>query len=363
MAWKIKDAIHLEIGQPDFTTPDHIVDATCKYVKDGYTKYTPNAGMDQLRQAVARYFERKTNVATSAENILVTPGAIFSIATAFLATLEFGDEVLLPNPGWPNYSMMASIIHAKPVFYSLKPQNNFFPDFDELEKLVSSGTKMILICSPSNPTGQVYDSELISRFMEFARKNDLYVLSDEIYSDIVFDNEHVSALSYDTDERTLIVSGMSKSYAMTGYRVGFTRARADYINLAAKLQEAFIACVSGFSQLASVEGLEGPQECVQEMRIAYKKRRDLALEILKKNNLYQYTPGGAFYLLIDISSTGMNSTEFAYHLLEEKKVAVAPGSTFGSISQNHIRISFASSEDNIKEGLQRICEMIEENKR
>jgi aspartate/methionine/tyrosine aminotransferase len=362
MACKIENVIHLEIGQPDFATPDHIIDATCSYVKKGYTKYTPNAGMDRLRLAAARYFERKTKVATGIENILVTPGAIFSIASAFLAILESGDEVLLPDPGWPNYSMMASIIHAKPIFYNLKPQNNYLPDFSELKRLVSKRTKMILICSPSNPTGQVYNSELISKFMKFAREYDLFVLSDEIYSEIIFEGEHVSALSYDTDERTLIVSGMSKSYAMTGYRVGFTRARADYIDIAAKLQEAFIACVSGFSQLAAADGLDGPQECVQKMCIAYKKCRDLALGILKKNNLYQYTPGGAFYLLIDISSTGMNSQEFAYRLLEEKKVAVAPGSTFGNISKNHIRISFASSEDNIRMGVQRIVEMIKENK-
>lgn len=362
-SWGMKDVIHLEVGQPDFPTPDNIVEATCQYIKKGYTKYVPNAGMGELRQAVARYFEKKTGTKTGKQNILITPGAVFSIATAFLAVLEPGDDVLIPDPGWPNYSMTASIAHAKPIYYNLLPEFNFLPDIEEIEKLITPRTKILLICNPSNPTGQVYDSEIMERLLKIAQKHDLYVLSDEVYSEITFDKEFRSALSFDKDERTIIVSGMSKSYSMTGYRVGFTRARADYIKIAAKLQEAFVACVSGFSQLASVEGLEGSQDSVHKMCAAYKKRRDLVIEILKENNLYKYTPGGAFYLLIDISSTGMDSKEFAYRLLEEKKVAVAPGSTFGNVTKNYIRISFASSVGDIKRGLQKICEMIGDYKR
>ena len=245
----------------------------------------------------------------------------------------------------------------------MSSENNFLPDLEELERLVTPKTKLLVICNPSNPTGQVYDNKLIKGFLEFARQKDLYVLSDEIYSEFVYDCKHVSALSYDTDERTLIVSGMSKSYAMTGYRVGFTRARADYVELATKLQEAFVSCGTGFSQLASAVGLNGSQKAVQEMKEIYKCRRDLALDILKEYSLYSYTPKGAFYLLIDIASTGMDSMDFALKLLEEKKVAVAPGNTFGEMSKDHIRVSFASSEGNIQEGIKRICEMILKNKR
>jgi len=363
LAGQKKGIIHLEVGQPDFPTPEHIVEATCNYIHQGHTKYIPNAGMKELREAVAHYFEQKTKVKTNIENILITPGAVFSIATAFLSILEPGDEVLLPDPGWPNYRMSASIIHANPVYYKLSPENNFLPDLVELDELVTPRTKILLINSPSNPTGQVYNDELMWGLLEFAQKKDLYVLSDEVYGEFVYDGKYSSALSYDMDERTLIISGMSKSYSMTGYRVGFTRARADYVEIATKLQEAFVSCGTGFSQLASAEGLRGSQESVYEMRDIYKYRRDIALDILKEYGLYRYTPKGAFYLLIDISSTGMDSRDFAFRLLEEKKVAVAPGSTFGKISKDHIRISYASSEDSIRKGMERICEMILNNKK
>ncbi|MBI2505677.1 MAG: pyridoxal phosphate-dependent aminotransferase [Candidatus Latescibacteria bacterium] len=363
LAWQVEKTepvIHLEVGQPDFPTPAHVVEATCRYLREGHTKYVPNAGMDPLRRAAARYFERRTGVTTGPENILITPGAVMSVATAFMATLEPGEEVLLPDPGWPNYRMAIEVLHAKAVCYTLRPADQFLPDLDELEQLVSPRTRLLLLCNPSNPTGQVYDAALMQRLMAFADRRDLYVLSDEIYGDIVFDQPHASALSCDRAGRSLIISGMSKSYAMTGFRVGFTRARPEYIELAAKLQEPFVSCGSGFSQLAAAEALEGPQDCVEEMRQAYQRRRDLALEVLRQYGLYQYRPGGAFYLLIDVSSTGMNSRDFMVRLLQEKKVAVAPGSTFGEISKGHVRISIASAEENIREGVRRICEMIRE---
>lgn len=358
LAWRTENVIHLEVGQPDFDTPAHIVEATCHYARQGHTRYVPNAGVDPLREAAARYLERKTGVATGAENILVTPGAIMSVATAFMAILDPEDEILLPDPGWPNYAMAVSLAYGRSVFYNLLSQNNFLPDLQELETLVTPKTKMILICTPSNPTGQVYDADLMQALMDFAQRHDLYVLSDEIYGEIVFDQEHASALPYDDDGRSLIVTGMSKSYAMTGYRVGFTRANPDYIELAAKLQEPMVSCGTGFSQMASVVGLDGPQDCIEEMRLAYKSRRDVALEVLRDYDLYRYTPGGAFYLLIDISSTGMDSRDFAIKLVGEKKVAVTPGSTFGQMCSDHVRISIASSEDNIREGVKRLCEMI-----
>ena len=360
LAAEVEDVIHLEVGQPNFPTPPHIVDAMCKFAREGHTQYVANAGVIELRSAVAAYFEKRTGVKTGPENILVTPGAVMSCASAFAALLEPGEEVLLPDPGWPNYGMAVSILHGKPVAYNLRPENQFLPDLDELDALVTARTKLIVICSPSNPTGQVYDEEMMQGLVEFARRHDLYLLSDEIYGEIVFDARHVSALPYDQDGRTLIVSGMSKSYAMTGFRVGFTRAAPDYIELATKLQEPFISCGSGFSQLASVVGLEGPQDCVHEMRDAYKKCRDVALEVLRANGLYRYTPGGAFYLLIDISAAGMDSRDFALELLKSKKVAVAPGNTFGAMCRNHIRVSFASTEEDIREGIGRICEMIRE---
>ena len=356
----VEDVIHLEVGQPDFDTPAHIVEATCRYVREGHTKYVANAGVTELRQAAARYFERRTGVETRVENILVTPGAVMSVATCLMALLDADDEVLLPDPGWPNYHMAASLLHAKPIFYDLRPDNQFLPDMDNLERLVSPRTKLLLICTPSNPTGQIYDASVMQALMDFARKHDLFVLSDEIYGEIAFDQEHISALPLDTDERAVIISGMSKAYAMTGFRVGLTRASAAYVDLATKLQEPFISCGVGFAQLAAAEALDGPQDAVREMRDHYKERRDVALDVLHQYDLYRYTPGGAFYLLVDISTTGMDSRDFSLQLLEEKKVAVAPGNTFGAMCSDHIRISIASTTENIREGLHRICTMIRE---
>ena len=361
LAWRTENVIHLEVGQPDFDTPAHIVEATCRHVRQGHTKYVPNAGTDALRAAVARYFERKTGVATGPEHILVTPGAVMSVATAFMTILDPDDEILLPDPGWPNYAMAVSLVHGRAVCYNLRPESDFLPDLEELERLVAPRTKMMLLCTPSNPTGQVYDADLMRDLMDFARRRDLYVLSDEIYGEIVFDQEHASALSHDSDGRSLIVAGMSKSFAMTGYRIGFTRGRPDYIELATKLQEPLVSCSAGFSQMASADGLDGPFDCVEEMRLAYRRRRDVAVEVLRHYDLYRYTPGGAFYLLIDISSTGMDSRDFALKLIADKKVAVAPGNTFGQMCRNHVRISIASTEENLREGLKRLCEMIREN--
>ena len=363
LAWAVEKTgpfIHLEVGQPDFETPEHIVEATCRHVRAGHTKYVHNAGVSPLREAAARYFQQRSGVETTSENILVTPGAVMSIASAFLALLEPGDEVLLPDPGWPNYHMAASLVHAKPVFYDLSPEKKFLPDLAQLENLITARTKLLLLCTPSNPTGQVYDAQLMAALMDLARRHDLWVLYDEIYADIVFGDQHASALSHDKDGRTLIVSGMSKSYAMTGYRVGFTRGPRDYIELAAKLQEPFVSCGTGFSQLASAEALDGPQDCVVEMRDAYHRRLDVALEVLREYDLYRYSPGGAIYLLIDISASGLSSREFSVRLLQEKRVAVAPGSTFGKMCADHVRISIASSEDNIRSGVTAICQMVRE---
>ena len=351
--------IHLEVGQPDFATPSHIVEATCRAVREGHTRYIPTAGIPPLREAVARSYERRTGVATSASQILVTTGAMMSLATSFFVLLEPGDEVLVPDPGWPNYTTSVTLARGVSVPYSLRaPQ--FLPDLDELDSLVTPRTKILLVGSPSNPTGQVHDPALTEALVAFARRHDLWVVSDEIYSEIVFENKAPSVLNFDTDGRCLVINGMSKTYAMTGYRVGFTRGPVDYINVGAKLQEPFVSCGTAFSQLASVAALDGPQDCVAEMRTAYWRRRDIALEVLRERGLYRYTPGGAFYVLVDISAAAMDSRDFAVRLLKEKRVAVAPGSTFGRLSAASVRVSIASRDEDVREGLKRICDFIEE---
>ena len=360
LAWGVPDVIHLEVGQPDFDTPPHIVEAVCRYVREGHTRYVPNAGTTELRAAAARYIERKTGVGTTPEHILVTQGAVLSVATAFMALLDPGEEVLLPDPGWPNYAMAVPLMHGKCVHYELRPENDFLPDVAQVEALVTPRTKALLLCNPSNPTGQVLGEDVLRGLLDLARRRDLYVISDEIYSEIVFDGEHASSLPLDEDGRVILISGMSKSYAMTGFRIGFTRAAPDYIELASKLQEPLVSCGVGFAQMAAADALDGPQECVAQMREAYRQRRDAALEVLREHDLYRYSPGGAFYLLVDISSTGMDSRDFAVRLIEEKGVAVAPGNTFGKVCADHVRISIASPVENVREGLQRICTMIRE---
>ncbi len=359
VAEKEGPVIHLEVGQPDFATPPHIVEATCRAVREGHTRYIATAGIGPLREAAARSYQRRTGVATSANQILVTTGAMMSLATAFFALLEPGDEVLLPDPGWPNYFSSVTLARGIPVPYTLRAPL-FMPDLDELQSRVTPRTKILLVCSPSNPTGQVHDAALTEALVAFARRNDLWVVSDEIYSEIVFENPAPSVLNFDTDERCLVINGVSKTYAMTGYRIGFTRARTDYINVAAKLQEPFVSCGTAFSQLGAVAALDGPQEGVAQRCAAYRRRRDIALDVLRERGLYRYTPGGAFYVMVDISATAMDSRDFAVQLLKEKRVAVAPGGTFGRLSAGAVRVSVASRDEDVREGVRRICDFIEE---
>lgn len=351
--------IHLEVGQPDFATPAHIVEATCRAVRDGHTRYIATAGIMPLREAVARSFEKRSGAPTSVAQVLVTTGAMMSLATSFFTLLESGDEVLLPDPGWPNYTTSVILASGVPVPYSLRAPL-YLPDLEELQSKVTPRTKILLVCSPSNPTGQVHDGALTEALVAFARRNDLWLISDEIYSEIVFENPAPSVIEFDTDERCVVISGVSKTYAMTGYRIGFTRGPAHYISVASKLQEPFVSCGTAFSQWAAVAALEGPQDCVAEMCAAYRRRRDIALEILRARGLYRYTPGGAFYVMVDITDAAMDSRDFALGLLKEKRVAVAPGGTFGKLSAAAIRVSVASKDEDVREGVSKICDFLDE---
>lgn len=359
----IPGCIHLEVGQPDFMTPAHVLDAAARAALDGFTRYTPSAGIPELREAIAKKVSGKNHFHCEPQNVVVSPGAVCSIFTSLLALAEAGDEVLIPDPGWPNYMMQMACIGAKGVRYPLDPERGFQIDFDALLKLVTPKTKVLLINTPGNPTGAVYPADTMRRVVDFACEHDLFVLSDEVYEEIVFDGAHTSAGLFDTDGRVVTVFGFSKTYAVTGLRVGYMVSRnEDIVRLVTKLQEPVISCASGVSQKACLAALDGPQEPFADMVKVYRERRDRVVAILREKGLYRYTPSGAFYILIDISKTGMNSTVFAVKLIEERKVAVAPGETFGETSDSFVRICFATEIEKLVEGVEILCERINEGK-
>ncbi len=360
----IPGCIHLEVGQPDFDTPRHVLEAASEAALSGFTRYTPSAGIPELREAIAKKVTEKNGFAIRPEHVVVSPGAVCSIFTSLLALVEAGDEVLIPDPGWPNYMMQMGCIGAKGVRYPLDPDHGFQLKFDAIEKLVTPRTKVLLINTPGNPTGAVFPEDAVKEICAFARRHDLFVLSDEVYEEILFDGAHTSTGKFDTDGRVATVFGFSKTYAVTGLRVGYTVSHNEKIvQLVTKLQEPVISCAGGISQKACLAALEGSQKPFTDMVAVYKDRRDKVVAILKEKGLYRYTPSGAFYILIDISKTGMNSTDFAVDLLKTRKVAVAPGETFGATTDSFIRICFATDTEQLVEGVHILCDRINEGKK
>ncbi len=354
----VEDCIHLEVGQPDYRTPEHILDAVSQAAHDGFTKYTNSAGILELREAIAKKVTEKNGYAINPMNIVVSPGAVCSMFTTLLTLADAGDEVMLPDPGWPNYTMQMSCIGTQAVYYPLDRDSGFQINFDILEERVTPKTKAIVINTPGNPTGAVFPREAMEKAVAFAKKHDIYLISDEIYEDIIFDGSHTSAGLFDDDGRVVTIYGFSKSYAAMGLRVGYAVCDEKIARILTKVQEPIVSCASSISQKACVAALNGPQEPVREMTRGYNERRDAVIGILKKHGLHRYSPSGAFYILIDISRAGMNSTDFAVGLLKDRKVAVAPGETFGATSESFIRVSFAIDIEKLKEGVDILCERI-----
>lgn len=363
LAVRIPDAIHLEIGQPDFVTPPHIIAAAHQAMQQGFTKYTPNAGLLSLREAIAQKAVRENGLNVTADHVVVTTGGMGGLFASAAVTLDLGDEVLVPDPGYPNYEMMAMLCHASIVRYPLSDiERGFLPIMDALPGLVTARTKAIVINSPSNPTGAVIPPELLQAMVAFARKYDLYIISDECYEKLVFDARHVSPAMFDTEGRVISVFSFSKTYAMTGWRVGYTISTPEIAALISKLHEATVACVSAVSQKGAEAALAGPQDCVALMRDEYRRRRDSVVGILAAHGLKTYLPQGAFYLLIDITGCGVDSDQAARELLTLEHVAVAPGRTFGTLGNRYIRISLAASQAELVEGVGRICRYLQEKR-
>ena len=351
---EIPDVINLSVGEPGFPTPEHIVRAAEEAMERGFTKYTPNAGLPSLREQIVSKVRMVNQLDVGIDNVVVTTGAVGGLATAVMAIAEPGEEVLVPDPGWPNFQMMVTCSYAVPRLYPLSPEMGFWPRIEDLQGIVGPRTKAIIINSPCNPTGAVFSAELIERLVDFAAGHDLYLVADEVYEQLVFEAEHVSPARFDDQGRVIAVHSFSKTYAMTGWRVGYVVAPQAVAALIAKLQEPFFSCASSVSQKAAEAALAGPQDCVAEMRRGYKKNRDLACDLLADAHLGFVRPRGTFYVLVNISPFGLDSYTFARRLLQEAGVAVAPGRTFGPSADGYVRVSLAPTEEEIRRGLARL---------
>ena len=352
-----KRIYHFEVGRPDFDTPKVIKDATIKSIENGDVFYTSNYGIMPLREAVAEKLREENNLDYTAKEVLITAGATESIFDSYSLILEEGDEILLPNPCWPNYVNAAHIMGAKPVRYSLAEENDFQIDFDELEGLVTEKTKAIVIITPSNPIGSMFSQETLEKLADFAKEKDILVISDEIYEKIVYGNKkHISMASLDgMKERTITINGFSKTYSMTGFRLAYIAAPEEFIRVLNIIHQHNTSCATSFVQYAGITALKDGKEGTDEMVREYKRRRDYIVEKVNSiDGLSLNNPDGAFYAFINIKDVGVSSEEFCNYLLDEECVAVVPGTVFGSAGEGFIRFSYASSYDDIVEGLNRM---------
>jgi len=358
------DILHLEVGQPDFFTPEPVIRAAVEAAdnKNGlYTKYTPNLGYASLRKSLVKKLKEDNKIQTAENQILVTPGSNYGIMIALSVLLNKGDEVLVPDPGYVNYTSLPPQYGAAVSRYPLNDHDGFVPRIEAIADRITPHTKVIVHNSPSNPTGAVCSESFVKELVEIARSHQLYILSDEAYEHIVFDGSHFSPARYDTDGRVVSIFSFSKSYAMTGWRVGYVVSNELISEALEKQQELCVSCAPSISQKAAEAALEMPRKYIDGMVEQYRQRRDLAMDILAKHGLFSYRPQGAFYVLIDISSTGMDSDAFADRILSEQKVALAPGITFGDLSRKYVRVSLATDDNVIVEGLERVCAFIRAN--
>lgn len=354
------EIIHFEIGDPDFDSPSNIVNAVLESIKRGETHYTDSSGLFELKVAAAATTQNSRGFKPDLDQLLVTPGANYQIRLAIGCIINPGDEAIIPDPSFVSYQSLLKNAGAKIVGVPLKEENNFRLDPNDVEKAVTSKTKMIIINSPSNPTGALMSEEDIKTVYEIAEKYDLYLLSDEVYARTVYEDfkkKFHSPSKYDhCEKRTIIVNGFSKAYAMTGWRLGVATGPSELIKKMGVLLESELSCVSPFIQRAGIEALKGSQEHRDRMRDEYKRRRDVVVEML--NTLPKVRcvpPEGAFYAFPNIKATGFTSEGFTDFILNNADVALCPGSFFGANGEGYVRLSFAnSSMENIKRGIERM---------
>ncbi len=357
--------VHLEIGEPDFPTPDNIIEAAIGALRSDYTHYTPAGGIGEVRETVAGFVSKRLGVEVEAGEVVLVPGSKNVLLFTLLACIEPGDEVILPDPGYPVYSSLVSFIDAKPVPIRVREDRGFRMDLEELASLVTDKTRLLIVNTPQNPTGGVLTREDVEFISGLAKERDLLVLSDEIYSQIVYDGfQHTSLLSQPgMKERTVLLDGMSKAYAMCGWRLGYGVAPRE---LAASMETLMInssSCAAAFTQMAAIEALTSPESerAVGRMVAEFKSRRDIMVDGLNAiPGVSCFKPEGAFYAFPNISGTGLDEQDLANRLLNQVGVAVLPGTAFGEGGRGHLRLAYTNSEDNIRQALTRIGDFIAE---
>ncbi len=357
-----KSIIHLEIGEPDFDTPKNICEAGIKAIRDGYTHYCPSAGLPEVRETVADYVSKTRNAKILPENCVVMPGAKPLIFNAIFALVNEGDEVIVPDPGYPIYESVVNYVGATPVSMKLSEESGFRFSVDYLKGLITPKTSMIIINSPQNPTGGVLTNEDLAAIYELAEEHDLWILTDEIYSRIVYDAEFQSIFTAVPEalKRTVMLDGMSKTYSMTGWRLGYGVMPKEVVEIMTKLAINNFSCTATFAQFALKEALTGPQDDVEKMVAEFQRRRDVLVDGFNKLKGVTCTkPLGAFYAFPNVTGTGIDSRELATKLMEEAGVACLSGNAFGKHGDGYLRWSYVNSIENIEKGLDKIRTTIE----
>jgi len=360
LALRDPQAIRLEVGEPDQVTPEHVIAAAAADAAAGHTGYTSSVGSDELREALAEKVTRVNGRVTTPDEVIVTHGAMHGLAMALQTLLGPGEEVLVPDPEFPNWRMAAVAAGARVGTYRTDPAVGFVPRPEDVASAVGPRTRAIVVCSPNNPTGAVYPPEVLAGILEVARRHDLWVLSDECYEAFPFERPHAGLTSLDVDGRVLSFFSFSKAHAMTGWRVGYVVVPDPHVReLLEHLAEASVACPSTVGQRAALAALRGPQDHVARARAAYRERRDAAVALLTERGVGCVRPEGAFYLMVDVSAATTDSEEFALRLLAEQHVAVAPGSAFGSAAEGMVRVSLATRRDLLLAGLSRLADLVQ----
>lgn len=364
------DVVSFGAGEPDFNTPENIIAEGIKSIKEGKTRYTPASGIIELKEAICNKLKRDNGLTYSPSNIIISSGAKHSIYNSLMAITNPGDEIIISVPYWVSYPELIKLAGGVPVMIKTKEENGFKYTVEDLNSVMTENTKAIILNSPNNPTGTFYTSEELKKIADWAVKNEVFIISDEIYEKLVYDGDkHVSIASLNDDikDLTIVINGMSKAYAMTGWRIGYAAANAEIIKIMSNVQSHTTSNPCSISQYASVEGLLGNQDSVEKMKVHFEERRNVMVEMVNNiNGLSCRKPKGAFYVMVNLTGIkgktikGMkieSSLDFAKLLLDEGKVAVIPGIGFGD--DNYIRLSYATSMENIKEGLTRIKNIVE----